>query len=216
MSESLRCLWCQCLLKPGQFVACSYKHAALHRARKRTTKAQHQQDVWATAGKKRCAACKEDRPFPLDYYAKRSAQPTRRDRYDSICKTCRNKRASAYQKNNQHKVLAWRAARKDRGVTLRYRKDCSYKKFNASATAYDLQFLAQHGKCAICLRSPGEGERRFAFDHDHDNGVVRGVLCSTCNSGLGLFYDNPELLLGALQYLAYWRQQHGSAEGTNG
>jgi hypothetical protein len=30
---------------------------------------------------------------------------------------------------------------------------------------------------------------------------VRGLLCSTCNSGLGFLKDDPEVLRGALAYL---------------
>lgn len=39
-------------------------------------------------------------------------------------------------------------------------------------------------------------------DHDHSTGVVRGVLCSSCNTGLGMFKDNPESLRSAIEYLA--------------
>lgn len=50
--------------------------------------------------------------------------------------------------------------------------------------------------CEIC-RSP-EG---LAVDHCHDSGQIRGVLCNRCNGGLGMFRDNPVLLIRAAQYL---------------
>jgi len=35
--------------------------------------------------------------------------------------------------------------------------------------------------CAICE----EPFVRIAIDHDHETGIVRGLLCFSCNSGLG-------------------------------
>ena len=56
---------------------------------------------------------------------------------------------------------------------------------------------AQRGRCAICLRPQEKG----VIDHDHRTLLIRGVLCGACNSGLGLFRDNPADLLAAVAYL---------------
>ena len=59
---------------------------------------------------------------------------------------------------------------------------------------------AQDGVCAVCKQP--EVSRRLAADHEH---VVpprpRGLLCSECNKGLGMFKDNPSLLEAAAAYL---------------
>lgn len=66
---------------------------------------------------------------------------------------------------------------------------------------------AQNNQCAICeidvLNTEG---RRFAVDHDHITGKVRGLLCSKCNMGLGKFNDSPELIDAAIEYLEASRQ----------
>ncbi|MCZ4515671.1 endonuclease domain-containing protein [Streptomyces sp. ActVer] len=46
---------------------------------------------------------------------------------------------------------------------------------------------AQLGVCAICGKAPGEGKRLFV-DHCHATGVVRALLCTTCNVAVG-FYE---------------------------
>jgi hypothetical protein len=68
----------------------------------------------------------------------------------------------------------------------------------------------QDGKCAICREPPNgkaNGRARSGHlpslhvDHDHDTGKIRGLLCGPCNTGLGLFRDEPRLLLAAIKYL---------------
>ncbi len=62
--------------------------------------------------------------------------------------------------------------------------------------------ISQDGKCAICRIVPS---RTMAVDHCHDTGAIRGLLCSNCNTGIGLLRDNPEILARAIIYLAKGR-----------
>ncbi len=71
--------------------------------------------------------------------------------------------------------------------------------------------LLQNGVCALCRKaetSTYKGRiRQFAIDHDHATGKVRGLLCSTCNIGIGHLQDSPALLEAAAAYL----RAHGKA-----
>jgi hypothetical protein len=43
----------------------------------------------------------------------------------------------------------------------------------------------------------------LAVDHDHETKHVRGLLCANCNTALGKFHDNPDLLYRAADYLRF-------------
>lgn len=56
--------------------------------------------------------------------------------------------------------------------------------------------LFRDARCGIC-ESPND----LHIDHDHGTGRVRGLLCGTCNVGLGMFHESSAKLLSALAYL---------------
>lgn len=62
---------------------------------------------------------------------------------------------------------------------------------------YQVMLEAQGGRCAICgdLMDPPHA------DHCHVEDRARGLLCRTCNLGLGYFRDRPDLLDAAKAYL---------------
>jgi len=43
----------------------------------------------------------------------------------------------------------------------------------------------QAGVCYLCGQTERVPGRRLAVDHDHDTGVIRGLLCSRCNPIIG-------------------------------
>lgn len=65
---------------------------------------------------------------------------------------------------------------------------------------YDDMLAAQLGQCAIC-QTDQPGRKGWAIDHCHETGLVRGILCNSCNLGLGLFRDSGDALLSAALYL---------------
>jgi hypothetical protein len=78
--------------------------------------------------------------------------------------------------------------------TRKSRLKCFY---SLTTAEYDAMVKAQHGRCMIC-RKPMDPA---CVDHDHETGVVRGLLCRWCNLGIGNFKDNPKLLKIAAYYL---------------
>lgn len=73
--------------------------------------------------------------------------------------------------------------------------------YGISIADYERMLAAQGGGCAICRKPPRSEGMRFAVDHDHDTGRIRGLLCHPCNGGLGVFGDSIDGLRRALNYL---------------
>jgi len=70
------------------------------------------------------------------------------------------------------------------------------REYGISPEIFEEMALAQGYRCPICRR-----KKLLVVDHDHESGVVRGLLCQSCNSGLGFFKDNPVWLKRAARYL---------------
>ena len=75
---------------------------------------------------------------------------------------------------------------------------------NITKETYELLLSKHNGKCWICKET-----KASAIDHDHSccsggwscGNCVRGVLCSNCNTAIGLFKDSEFLLEEAKKYL---------------
>jgi hypothetical protein len=70
------------------------------------------------------------------------------------------------------------------------------RKYRITREQYEWIREKQNGSCAICGR-----RKRLVIDHCHKNGKVRGLLCSACNSAVGLLRDNPETARKLGEYL---------------
>ena len=66
----------------------------------------------------------------------------------------------------------------------------------------------QEGKCLICGITTEENGKDFAVDHCHKSGNIRGALCNNCNTGIGNFQDNTELLAKAIEYLKEFNNEN--------
>jgi Recombination endonuclease VII len=58
--------------------------------------------------------------------------------------------------------------------------------------------VKQGGVCMVCGQGPAKD---LVVDHCHTTGRIRGLLCGSCNMGLGLFKDDPKRLKAAVRYL---------------
>jgi len=110
-------------------------------------------------------------------------------------------RARQWAAENPERRAAYQAEYRNRPERKRVMRDLYYRRtYGISADEVDAMLEAQSGGCAIC----GEKPERLAsmhVDHDHEQGHLRGLLCLSCNQGLGQFRDDPATLLRAIVYL---------------
>jgi hypothetical protein len=121
------------------------------------------------------------------------------------------KKVDAYKRgwNQEHKVQLRDAQRAryaaDPEKYRQYYQSQHIKRtYGLSEIDYAKLLVKQDGKCAICGGPPSmrnKSEMKLHVDHRHSTGAVRGLLCSKCNRGLGLFMDSADNLKAALVYL---------------
>lgn len=102
-------------------------------------------------------------------------------------------RAKANQVRRKAQQKAWKAA--NPGRMQAYMRKHNRRR----AGIIDATGESRHGVCPICKH-----DGPLVCDHWHagpKTGMVRGWICSACNTGLGFFYDSPEALVTAAEYL---------------
>jgi hypothetical protein len=95
--------------------------------------------------------------------------------------------ANAYYHRNSEQVgktsRAWALANPDQAA------------FNRASSRYGMtreQWDALPAHCEIC----GKTEGKFAVDHDHDTGAIRGKVCNGCNTALAYFDEGSKSFRG--------------------
>lgn len=142
--------------------------------------------------------------------AKREATREERERMRTEKAAAAKERAYArnrtWQANNKDKVRAldkaWRTANPDKIRALVAKQ--VFKNNGWTPERFEQAWVAQEGRCAVCTRAltrVWRGRDAVFADHDHETRQPRRLLCRNCNTGIGLFKDNPSLLREAALYL---------------
>lgn len=90
------------------------------------------------------------------------------------------------------------------------RSEMLVRTYGISVAQYEVMLSRQGGGCAICGVGESSDGSFLAVDHDHAccpdtkscGGCVRGLLCRSCNQGLGCFRDDIERMRNAIEYLS--------------
>ena len=96
--------------------------------------------------------------------------------------------------------MAW-ADTEEFAAPQRYQRKWQLKQYGITQEDFDRMLAEQEAVCALCGGPPTRGHKRLCVDHSHETGRVRGLLCHSCNLGIGKLNDDPTLLRKAADYV---------------
>ena len=138
----------------------------------------------------RCSANKDGinnwcKPCNVDAVRQRRlANPTQRKEYNSSVPDKIKTYSKTYRTNNKE-------ARKNSLLKVRY---------GITLEQYNDLYQRQNAVCAVCHKPNSNGKPLFV-DHNHTTGQVRGLLCSTCNTALGMLQEDITIISNLAEYL---------------
>jgi len=145
-----------------------------------------------------CSKCGVSKP--LDYFYR-----TKKGYFEPYCGDCKRTIQREWSRNNKDKIKNYKKTFYPYDWIKR--RDYWFKrKYGITASDFERMLSSQDNSCAIC-NTKDSGKRNFVIDHCHTTGVVRGILCSRCNTMLGFSKDNEETLRNAIIYLNKSRRQ---------
>lgn len=108
-----------------------------------------------------------------------------------------------YKKKNKEELKRKRPKYREKNsfkISQQVRERKFRNRYGITIAEYNLLCASQDFCCAIC-------EEQVIFpktlnvDHDHASGEIRGLLCGSCNRGIGLLKDKKEIVKRAFIYL---------------
>lgn len=149
---------------------------------------------------KACTCCKQVKPLSAYNANKRAPDGMRQS-----CRACATDKTRNWRAANPERYKAsakvtaanyvanFRGGRRAMGLKYTY---------GITLSEWEALFDVQGRRCAICKsEKPHRKKAIWHTDHDHATGKVRGILCSHCNLGLGLFGEEISGLQRAIDYL---------------
>jgi len=138
----------------------------------------------------------------------RDKNKTKRSSYDKENYKSNRTKKVLYQKNyykcNRSDILAYQEAVRNKDSYKLYSYACGINRlYNVSTSFIQSLMDKQKGCCDICNESLVNpwSTSRYHIDHNHITGEVRGLLCSGCNSGIGMLKEDINNLQSAIEYL---------------
>ena len=150
-----------------------------------------------------CTTCRECKPLS-EFWQKAETKKDGTRSYRPSCKECEiKKKLQKYHEGGgkeEQKKRSFRALMRSYGI---------------SEEIYEQERIKQNYKCLLCgADEKDQHHGRLFVDHCHNTGKYRGLLCGVCNTGLGAFKDNVEVMQKAIEYLNETSLRHRNQSST--
>jgi len=137
-----------------------------------------------------------------------------------LCRKCNSSRMAEWTKKNPDKSKTYKHNRRkerpeeireydkkyyynvlksDSGFILKRKEYHRKTKYGMVNDTFESLLKSQDNRCAICHKE--FGDETPCVDHCHATNKNRGLLCGSCNKGLGHFFESSEALISAVNYL---------------
>jgi hypothetical protein len=120
---------------------------------------------------------------------KRYSTPEAKQKYKEYCAIYREKNRTRIRQSANE----W--AEKNKSVVIDY---VLKRRYGITDEAYKAMIEKQNGCCAICNAHHSLFTKRLHVDHCHKTNEIRGLLCVNCNTALGHFKENGNLIQEAI------------------
>lgn len=150
-------------------------------------------------GYKTCTSC--DQRLGIINFHKRGG--VRGSELRSSCKACEKIKSRSYLRANPFLARA-------QGLRATGAKGATKEKLKKL-------FARANGKCESCSKDfrkekHAHKNNDYEFDHNHDTGLLRGVLCKGCNMALGLLEENPNYIRKLADYIELYKDQSNAED----
>ena len=140
-----------------------------------------------------CVTCKQIKA--TNQFYKKSLS---KDGFQSQCKLCSNERVAYKRTNNREYMRSYSRSEAGKAALRKHR----LKKYGLTPESFKALLVSQSYCCACCgTNKPHGNSNQWNVDHCHTTGKVRGLLCNSCNIGIGCLGDNLQGVRNALHYL---------------
>lgn len=109
-----------------------------------------------------------------------------------------------YNIKNREKIREaqkdWDKRNPEKRKAIRRRAEFKFR-YGITPEEYELMHKKQKGLCSICLEHESKFKMKLAVDHCHKTGKIRSLLCSNCNTALGLIKENHLTMQRTISYI---------------
>lgn len=132
------------------------------------------------------------------------------DKLCSWCTSCHRAASKEWAEKNK-KVVKKRSDKWYKKFKIRHKNNTLLRKYGITVEQYNEMLVKQNGKCKICdnaqLSGNQWGRYNLVVDHCHKTNIVRGLLCSSCNRGIGLMKESINSFKNAIIYLEEFKNE---------